>query len=155
MNLISILDSIEIQKHSVLLRESYEKVCGKPFPIDLTKLPLAEALYTTDWIIVSHGTEKDPVFNYANRSAQALWGMDWENFTGLPSRLSAREDKVEKRETALKEAFAKGYIEKYEGIRIDTHGKEFYIRNVTLWNLIDAEGTPRGQAAIFDTWEYL
>jgi len=155
MNLNSIIESIEVHKHSVLLRESYEKVCGKPLPVDLTKLPLTEALYTSDWIVVSHGIEKDPVFNYANRSAQALWGMDWEQFTQLPSRLSAREDKVEKREAALKEAFAKGYIENYEGIRIDANGKEFYIRNVTLWNVIDAEGVHRGLAAMFDEWEYL
>jgi hypothetical protein len=155
MELNSILQDIEIQKHSVLLRESYEKVCGKPFPIALSNVPLAEALYTSDWIIVSHGTEKDPVFNYANRSAQTLWGMDWENFTRLPSRLSAREDKVEKREAVLQEAFAKGYIENYEGIRVDVSGKEFYIRNVTLWNVMDAEGTPRGQAAMFDQWEFI
>ncbi|MBC7487377.1 MAG: MEKHLA domain-containing protein [Cytophagaceae bacterium] len=155
MSLNSIPESIEVQKHSVLLRECYQKLCGKPFPIDLSKLPLAEALYTSDWIIVSHGVEKDPIFNYANCSAQALWGIDWENFTQLPSRLSAREDKVEKREAALKEAFAKGYIENYVGIRIDAEGKEFYIRNVTLWNLIDREGSPLGQAAMFDTWEYL
>lgn len=155
MKLNSIPESLEVQKHSVLLRESYEKVCGKPFPADLSKCPLTEALYTSDWIIVSHGTEKDPVFNYANRSAQVLWGLNWEKFTQLPSRLSARKDKVEKREAALKEAFAKGYIENYEGIRIDAQGKEFYIRNVTLWNVIDTEGVNRGQAAMFDQWEYL
>jgi len=151
----SMIESFEVQKHSALLRESYEKVCGKTFPVELSKLPLAEALYTSDWVIVSHGTEKDPVFNYANRSAQALWGMNWEQFTQLPSRLSAHEDKVEKREAALKQAFAKGFIENYEGIRIGANGKEFYIRNVTLWNVIDASGVNRGQAAMFDQWEYL
>ena len=150
-----ILESIAIQKHSVLLRESYERVCGKPFPIDLSKLPLTEALYTSDWVLVSHGTEKDPVFNYANRAAQRLWGMDWDKFTQLPSRLSAREDKVEKREAALNEAFKKGYITNYEGIRIDARGKEFYIRRVTLWNVIDSNGTLHGQAALFDEWEFL
>jgi len=151
----NILESRTVQKHSLLLRESYERVCGKPFPLDLTKGPLVEALYYSPTVVVSHGTEKDPVFNYANQAAQGLWGMDWEQFTRLPSRLSAKEDKVEKREAALKEAFAKGYISGYEGIRIDATGKEFYIRNVTLWNLIDAEGQQHGQAALFDQWEYV
>ena len=80
--------------------------------------------------------------------------MNWEVFTQLPSRLSATEDKVETREAALKEAFAKGYMEKYEGIRVDVTGKEFRIKNVTLWNVIDTDGKPHGQAALFDEWEY-
>ncbi len=155
MSAKDILDSLAVQKHCLLLRESYERVCGKPFPIDLSNRPLAEALYYSSSIIVSHGVEKDPVFNYANRAAQELWGMNWEQFTQMPSRLSAREDKVEKREAALKEALRKGYISGYQGIRIDAAGKEFYIRNVTLWNVIDANGLQHGQAALFDTWEYV
>lgn len=150
-----ILASPLVQKHSLLLRESYEKVCGKPFPVDLSNRPLAEALYYSSYCIVSHGMETDPVFNYANRTAQQLWGMNWEQFTRLPSRLSAREDKVDTRAAALKEALAKGYISGYEGIRINAAGKEFYIKNVTLWNLIDANGQQQGQAALFDQWDYL
>lgn len=155
MNRNDILESVAVQKHSVLLRESYERVCGKPFPIDPTERPLTEALYDSSFIIVSHGIEKDPIFNYANRSAQVLWGMDWETFTLLPSRLSAKEDKVETREAALKEAFTKGYIDHYEGIRVDATGKEFYIQHVTLWNVIDENGKQHGQAAMFDQWEYI
>lgn len=155
MELQDILASPEIQKRSLLLRESYETVCGKPFPVDLSNRPLAEALYLSSCVIVSHGTEKDPIFNYANRAAQELWGMNWEEFTRMPSRLSAKEDKVEKREAALKEALAKGYISGYEGIRINAEGKEFYIRNVTLWNLIDKNGKQQGQAAMFEEWEHI
>jgi hypothetical protein len=82
-----ILTNLAVQKHALLLSESYEKVCGKPFPVDFSNRPLAEALYYSSSCIVSHGTEKDPVFNYANRAAQELWGMDWEQFTRMPSRL--------------------------------------------------------------------
>jgi hypothetical protein len=155
MKRIDLFESIAIEKHSLLLRESYERVCGKPFPIALSEGPLVEALYYSEVILVSHGTEKDPIFNYANLAAQRLWGMNWENFTQLPSRLSAKADKVEKRESALQEAFKKGYIEKYEGIRVDVKGKEFYIKDVTLWNITDANGLQHGQAAMFDQWEYL
>lgn len=42
--------------------------------------------------IVSHGTETDPVFWFANRAAQGLWEMDWARFTRTPSRLSAEPD---------------------------------------------------------------
>jgi hypothetical protein len=151
----SIWQEPAIIQHSRLLIESYQRVCEKSFPVNNLITSLSEALYTSEYIIVSHGTEIDPVFNYANQAAQQLWGIDWEAFTRLPSRLSAREDKVEKREVALKEALSRGYVSGYEGIRIDAEGKEFHIRNVTLWNLIDASGKQQGQAAIFNTWEYL
>ena len=151
----SIWQTPAIIKYSHLVVESYERICGKSFPLNNLLTSLPEALYTNEYIIVSHGTESDPVFNYANQAAQQLWRLDWETFTRLPSRLSARADKVEKRDEALKEALSKGYITGYEGIRIDATGKEFYIRNVTLWNLIDATGIPHGQAVIFNDWEYL
>lgn len=156
MNVISLFSRDFIQAQSDLIKESYERVCGKPFPVVATSnQSLSEAMYFSEWVIVSHGTEQDPIFNYANRTAQLLWLMDWENFTKLPSRLSAKEDKTVKREAALKEALAKGFIDNYEGIRVDSKGKEFYIQDVTLWNLIDKEGVNRGQAAMFASWRHL
>ena len=35
------------------------------------------------------GNEADPVFCYANRTAQRLWGLTWDEFIRLPSRHSA------------------------------------------------------------------
>lgn len=155
MKRIDVFESLVIQKHSLLLTESYERVCGKPFPIAGSKRPLVEALYDSKFILVSHGIEKDPIFNYANLAAQSLWGMNWEIFTQLPSRLSAKADKTEERGTALEEALAKGYISNYEGIRVDASGKEFHIKNVTLWNMMDETGIQHGQAALFDQWHYV
>ena len=123
-----------IEQHVTLLVESYERICKKAFPIPLTSTSLAFDVYhTTDFTVVSHGLEKDPIFNFANLAAQKLWKMDWNEFTSLPSRYSAKADKVEKREALLQEALTKGYIDNYEGIRIDKTGKEFSIAGVTLW----------------------
>jgi len=145
-----------IEQHVTLLVESYEKICLKTFPIARSEKGLSYDLYhNPDYVLVSHGIESDPVFNYANLSAQALWKMDWNEFTRLPSRKSAKADKVEQREELLKAAIAKGYIDDYEGIRIDKTGKEFLIINVVLWNLIDKNGIRHGQAAIFNAWEYV
>ena len=53
-------------------------------------------LWTAPFAVVAHDTQADPVFNYGNVCAQQLFGMDWHEFTQLPSRLSAeplaRED---------------------------------------------------------------
>ena len=148
------IDSIE--KHVTLMIESYERICKKSFPIPgATSKPLEALHHNSEYAIVSHGLEKDPVFNYANLAAQKLWKLSWEEFIQLPSKQSAKPDKVAKRELLLKEALLKGYIENYEGIRIDKTGKEFFIKNVTLWNLIDKNGLMHGQAALFNKWEYL
>jgi hypothetical protein len=48
-----------------------------------------------------------------------------------------------------------GFIDDYSGIRISKGGKRFWIRNATVWNLIDANGARVGQAARFDRWDYL
>jgi hypothetical protein len=145
-----------IEEHVTLLVESYERICKKAFPIACSKANLVEALFQNkEYVIVSHGIQTDPVFNYANLKAQELWKMTWEEFILLPSRLSARPDKVEKREILLKEALEKGYIDNYEGIRVDNTGKEFSIKNVTLWNITDKHGQRHGQAAIFNQWHYI
>ena len=155
MNAIEMWQSPLIVQHSALLIQSYVDICGKKFPVSLTNGNFPRDLYESDYIIVSHGTENDPIFNYANIAAQSLWKMNWETFIQTPSRLSAKNDKVTTRAIALQNAFAKGYLFDYEGIRVDALGREFSIQNVTLWNLIDASGTFHGQAAMFNRWKYL
>lgn len=144
-----------VEQHVTLLVESYERICQKKFPATNRSKGLSHGLYHADYVLVSHGIETDPIFNYANLAAQVLWKMDWTTFIQLPSRFSAKVDKVEKRAELLKAALDKGYIDNYEGIRVDTTGKEFYIKNVTLWNVFDENGTRHGQAALFHAWEYL
>jgi hypothetical protein len=48
-----------------------------------------------------------------------------------------------------------GFIDDYSGIRISKTGQRFWIRNATVWNLIDMNGVRVGQAARFDHWDYL
>ncbi len=38
---------------------------------------------------------------------------------------------------------------------MNAHGAEFYISSVILWILINSEAIQRGQATMFDAWEYL
>lgn len=39
-----------------------------------------------DRVVLSHGTQEDPVLNYANALGLKLWEMDWERLTSTPSR---------------------------------------------------------------------
>ena len=49
----------------------------------------ARNLFEAKFVIVSHNTDQDPIFNYGNQAALDLWDFDWTQFTKLPSRLSA------------------------------------------------------------------
>ena len=90
-----------------------------------------------------------------NRQAQRLFGYGWEEFTRLPSRLSAEPVSQEERQRLLDEARSKGYIDDGQGIRIARDGTRFRIENVILWNVTDDHGNSVGQAAIFDRWTRL
>lgn len=47
---------------------------------------IAQAVFEAPFVLVSHGTEPDPIFNYGNRKALELWELSWEEFTRMPSK---------------------------------------------------------------------
>lgn len=135
-----------IAEYSRLLNDSFRHWTGRA----LVDGPgIAQSLYEAPFPVVSHGTEADPVFRYANRAALKLWEMDWDSFTRLPSRHSAEPvtDIQDDRQRLLKAALEKGWIDNYTGIRISASGKRFQIRDTILWNVVDAQGNRYGQAA--------
>jgi hypothetical protein len=143
-------------QHCELLSESFFRLTGKNLTDkNLTGKELAEALYHAPFALVSHSTEKDPVFNFANLKAQELWEMNWEEFTKTPSRLSAETINQVERQKHLDKVQQQGYISDYKGIRISKSGKRFYILSTTIWNVVDANGQYQGQAATFGEWDYL
>ncbi|MCP5228876.1 MEKHLA domain-containing protein [Accumulibacter sp.] len=142
------------RKHADLLCESYERLTGKRLP-GLAADPTALVLFDAPFALVSHGTEDDPVFNFANRTALDLFEMSWDEFTALPSRKSAEPVNREERARLLARVTRDGYIDDYSGVRISSSGRRFLIENAVVWNLIDGRGVYHGQAAVFDRWSYL
>ncbi len=115
----------------------------------------ARRLYEAPFVVVSHGTEADPVFNYGNALALELFELTWDAFSELPSRRSAEPINQQQRTLFLQRVARDGYLEGYEGVRISSTGRRFRILGAVLWNLLDAEGRISGQAASFARWEYL
>lgn len=153
------IGSGELEAHSKLLVESYEKVIGKSifehYCNSEAESGNAVRLFEAPFLVLSHGTELDPILNYGNRSALELWEMDWDTFTSTPSRLTAERGLREQREKLLEDSRQQGYSEGYIGIRISRTGRRFEIKNVRLWNVYDSNGIYHGQAAVFSEWSYI
>ena len=133
-----------------LLTESYQRVVGKPL-LDPTLGPTW--LYrNARFIVVAHNTDPDPRFVYANQSAQDLFGYGWDEFTSLPSRLSAEAPDREERQRLLDAVATNGFIENYRGLRVRKSGSRFWMEDGLVWQLVDADGKYRGQAATFSQW---
>lgn len=115
---------------------------------------LAEQLFHAPIVVVSHGTEDDPILNYGNQTALALWEAPWEIFTRTHSRLTAEPISREERARLLEEVTRKGFIDNYKGIRISRTGRRFLIEQALVWNLIDTKNRYCGQAATFSRWRY-
>jgi hypothetical protein len=113
------------------------------------------ALFEAPYCVVSHNTEADPVFNYGNKVALGLFEMKWDDFIKLPSRLSAEPDTREEREKLLARVREYGFIEDYKGVRVSSSGKRFLVDDSIVWNMIDENGTYRGQAAVLYKWSTL
>jgi len=114
----------------------------------LSKTEIASKLFQFPFAVLAHNTLQDPVFIYGNVKALSTFEYSWEEFTTLPSRLSAETINQADRQKLLDEAKEKGFVTSYEGFRISKTGKRFYIKNVILWNLIDENGINHGQAAV-------
>lgn len=142
--------------HTEHLRHSFRRLLGDDLihPA-LSPVAAAQTLYEAPFVLVSHGTEADPIFNYANLTAQRLFELPWSAFTALPSRLSAEPPNREERARLLAEVTQRGYIRNYAGVRMAQSGRRFTIQNAIVWTVTDEAGTPYGQAALFHQWRYL
>ena len=124
-------------------------------PGDFSPANFAEQVFHAPFVLVSHGTEADPVLNYGNAAALALWEMPWAELTRTPSRLTAEAPNREERARLLAAVTANGFIDDYSGVRISKNGRRFRIAQATVWNLLAETGRPCGQAAMFSRWEFL
>jgi len=143
----------DLARHTAILRNSYRRWTGKALlPSVLADEAAVEWLKNAPFAVVSHDTCVDPIFNYANSTALQLFGMTWDEFTVLPSRLSAGPVDQDSRERILQQVSRDGYIDDYSGIRIGSGGRRFMIRNTTVWNLVDEHNCYYGQAAMIPNW---
>lgn len=136
-----------------LLLASHRSLTGRDLlPAALSIEAAADALFHASFVVLSHNTDSDPVFVYANRAAEARFAMAQDEIIGLPSRYSAEPVARDERQRLLARVTAQGYIDDYRGVRIARNGQRFEVHNATVWNVIDESGKVIGQAATFSEW---
>ena len=138
------------------LLHSFQHWTGRPL-LELNGSPIEQSqrLFDADFVVVSHGTEPDPIFNYGNGKALELWRLSWDEFIRTPSRKSAEPIARPERSQMLSEAASKGFISHYSGVRISSQGERFRIDNGIIWEVVDEIGRRYGQAAVFSKYEFL
>lgn len=145
-----------IESHGVELLRTYHRWTGRHLIEPCGDLRAeARLLFDAPFVVVSGNAQGDQILNYGNKSAMALWEMDWETLTQTPSRLTAEPMHRDERAAFLRRVREQGFIEDYSGIRISSTGRRFLIRQATVWNVVDMLGSYRGQAATFSNWEML
>ncbi len=144
----------ELIQHSQYLLNSFKTLTGQELSDRTPSIEVqAQNLFDANFVIVSHNTEADPIFNYGNQVALDLWEFDWQQFTTLPSRLSAEPLAQIHRDRLLQAVKEQGYIANYRSVRITRTGKRFWVENAIIWNVTDDSGQGIGQAASFSKWK--
>ena len=139
--------------HVQLLLDSFARRLGRELVArEGAPAEQAERLWEAPFVVVSHGTQPDPVLAFGNARALALWEMTWDELTQTPSRLTAEPVHRDERARLLARTRAAGYVDDYSGVRVSATGRRFCIEQAIVWNLADAGGVHRGQAATFDRW---
>jgi MEKHLA domain len=136
-----------------LLAASYATVVGEPLvPKGMSDTAAATWLYEAPFGLLAHDTSPDPLFVYANLTAQERFEYSWDEFVGLPSRLSAGGQDREERRVFMEAVRLRGYVDGYRGLRITKSGRRFWIEGTTVWNLIRPQSALVGQAALIRRW---
>ena len=133
-----------------LIAESHRRLTGRDLVPPVADIALA--LWQAPVAIVAHGTEPDPIFFFGNRLALQRFEATVEQFTVMPSRLSAEPPAREQRQALLDRVRRDGWVDDYSGIRTTATGRRFRIEQALVWNLVDAAGQVHGQAASFERW---
>ncbi len=115
----------------------------------------ARRLFEAPFVVVSHGTQTDPILNYGNQTALDLWEMNIDTLLETPSRLTAEPVHRDERALLLERTTRDGYVDDYRGVRIAQSGRRFLIERAIVWNLVDVSGQRAGQAATFSEWTWL
>lgn len=104
----------------------------------------------TRYLVLSHGTEEDPIYCYFNRAALDAFERDPQEISSLPSRYSAPPEGRTPRTALLEDTLQNQYQQLPPLIRVTKTGQLFRVPDVVLWNIYNDQGDLVGQTACAD-----
>lgn len=146
----------DIILHSLSVIDSYFRATGKPiFPpeANVEIASAAKSLFEAPFVLVSHGTEEDPIFNYGNANALKVFEADWEALMRTPSRAVAPEEQLAAR-AALLDGAGQGVVELKGLVQQSLKGRMILLKEGISWTLKNLEGETFGQAVLCRDWAY-
>jgi len=150
------IDDPLLIKHIDYLLKSYLRWTGRELiPPASSPHERAKALFEQKFVVLSHGTQANPILNYGNKAALNLWELTWDDFIKMPSRFTAEPINQKDRDRLLEQVKRNGFIGTYSGVRITGSGRRFLIERGTVWNIMDETNRYAGQAAKFSEWKYI
>ncbi len=139
-----------------LITTSYEDTFQEPILTSIesyeSNIDKGKALFNMRNPLIAHNHTKIPCLIYANAAALSLWNYEWNQMIGMPSHLTAPKNKRKQRQEILEKSLKLDKIIGYEGIRVDSNGKLFSIKNTKIWTILDKDNCVYGQAATFNNW---
>ncbi|KXZ44265.1 hypothetical protein GPECTOR_70g496 [Gonium pectorale] len=152
-------DTPEMKMLAFQICDSYWRLTKKYLleGVDFDRLP--SALFRAPFALLAHDRFQegvtDPCYTYGNRAALEVFEYGWDELVGTPSRKSAADDPTaqQDRNGLLDKAAKTGLVEGFEVWRVTKSGRRFKIKNGTLFNIMNREGTKLGQAAVFSAYE--
>jgi hypothetical protein len=77
------------------------------------------------FVVISHGTEKDPIYNYGNSACLAAFARTWDELCKIPSADSVVRRSVDEnlRVELMLRVTRDGYVEGASGIRVTGDGR--------------------------------
>lgn len=148
----------DLISHVTLLDRSLKRLTGQGIFDRIGVKPSSpKGIYNTvclneRFVLISHGTESNPIYNFGNVAALQAFARSWDDIK-IPSAESVvlrSQDEVLRKEL-MRKVTENGFVEGASGIRVRGDGKFIKLVDAVVWNCYDADdSTYIGQAAFFD-----
>ncbi|GKY95586.1 hypothetical protein MPSEU_000519900 [Mayamaea pseudoterrestris] len=133
---------------------SLQKFYGKSLYEEMSVAGPENVHSNEQYVVVSHGTQVDPIYNYANKAGLICFGYTEEEFVQSPSRKSAPEGVLsEDRNLLVQHVLNHGWTIIPQSIRQNKDGERFLVQRILFFNVYDDDGNRTGQAATFDRYK--
>lgn len=144
--------------HVSLLDRSLKRLTGRGLYERMKVQPSSpKGIYNTvclneRFVLISHGTEANPIYNFGNVAALQAFMRSWHDLM-IPSAESVvlRSQDETLRNELMQKVTDHGFVEGASGIRVRGDGKFIKLVDAVVWNCYDDDNsTYIGQAAFFD-----